>query len=860
MNAWVLVRVHRGAAAVLGLLVFSACLLVAAVPKATQSSYDEALRDVIATSSASRSDLIMTSARQAGPDGPVTRESLLAMEQSLRAGLPADLLPVVTPLGSGTSHYGLSKPNNSIMSVDGEARIHQALDLSWLSDADGRVRYVAGRPPGPPSRLDGGPLLEVALARRAAEEMRLAVGATILLTGEKLAARVSGLFEPADAGDRYWQHNAAVRQVMKIRPPRSDVDIWHATGLVSTESLPVLGPLYQNMSYRWVIGVDRSAVTALGAPALIEAVRAFRGAVPVAVTGSSRAALETAFDDLLTGYLARLRVAESLLLLVLGGLLAVAVGVIALAVRLLAERMHRSLALMRARGASLAGVAVTATAVTSTVAVPSALAGYALSYAVPGPLTAIVHLGPLSVVAAAALLAAGHAAAHRWPSLERRDDVTAARPSPRRITVEAVIVVVALAGVYLLRSRGLTTQVGERGPDPLLLLAPAGLTLAVALVVLRCYPFPLRLAVRLAARLRPAVPFLGLTLAARARPASALHALILLPALAVAVFGAVMSGGLAATQEAAAWQRVGAPARLDSDLLIGPEVVDRVRKVPGVRKVVPATRTSAAVGADRLTVTVLAVDVHAYRAILRDSPFALPDAPVLVSPELRGRGVIELPGTPPRELTPGGVVTGLARAYGTGPLILVPPGDSLPNTVLVEGDNLDGRRLLAAAGVPGALVTTLGDVRAEIARAPLTETIRRTFTVVTIAMAGYALAAVMIALVIGAADRNGALSRLRTLGLSEAQARRLTVLEISPIILLTAAAGLLLGLGLPAVLGPGVDLRAYTGDLAVDDYPTDLTMPILLAGGLAATAVLGAFLHAALGRRRSLGSAIRVGD
>ncbi|MFI0420527.1 FtsX-like permease family protein [Spongiactinospora sp. 9N601] len=108
------------------------------------------------------------------------------------------------------------------------------------------------------------------------------------------------------------------------------------------------------------------------------------------------------------------------------------------------------------------------------------------------------------------------------------------------------------------------------------------------------------------------------------------------------------------------------------------------------------------------------------------------------------------------------------------------------------------------------------------------------------------------------ADRGTALSCLRTLGLSERQARGLTVLEIAPMIVLTAAAGLLLGLVLPAVLGPGIDLSAYAGDADVSGYPIDLRASALLAAGVAAVA--GAYAHAAVARRRSLGAALRIGD
>jgi putative ABC transport system permease protein len=132
--------------------------------------------------------------------------------------------------------------------------------------------------------------------------------------------------------------------------------------------------------------------------------------------------------------------------------------------------------------------------------------------------------------------------------------------------------------------------------------------------------------------------------------------------------------------------------------------------------------------------------------------------------------------------------------------------------------------------------------------------------VVTIALAIYAMVAVIVSLVIGAGERARALSFLRTLGLSDRQAQRLTILEIFPMILVTALVGLGLGLGLPAALGPGVDLSSYAGDIPVGDYSLDLITPAALAAGLAAVAVLGAYAHTAISRRRSLGAVLRVGD
>jgi putative ABC transport system permease protein len=209
---------------------------------------------------------------------------------------------------------------------------------------------------------------------------------------------------------------------------------------------------------------------------------------------------------------------------------------------------------------------------------------------------------------------------------------------------------------------------------------------------------------------------------------------------------------------------------------------------------------------------------------------------------------------------------GLAPGSAT---LIVMPYDALArvglrpfaNVLLVQGPGgLDPGRLRAAVGGPEVLVTTVGEAQKEIAATPLGSTIRASFLIVTLALGAYAILAVIIALVVGADDRARALSYLRTLGLSEGQARGLTVLEIAPLIVLTAAAGLALGLSLPAALGPGIDLSAYAGSLPVGDHPVGLTTPVLLAAGLTAAAVLGALAHAAADRRRALGSVLRVGE
>ncbi|SEF68168.1 FtsX-like permease family protein [Nonomuraea solani] len=859
MRILLLARVHLGTVAVLFVLTLSACLLVAGLPRAMQASYDEALRRALGAAPAVQTDLTVT-VESRSPDEDLRERTQFDSRDSLwREIVPPDLRPLLPRTG----HMSAKTTLTPITGTSGQSYIN----LGWLSDAAERVEWVQGRVPGAPAttRYEGEtiPVFEVGISEEALPEMGLRVGESKTVGENDYAVvKIVGAFRAKDPGARYWSHNSELLHVTKLQPPGQLDFEKHITTLMSDAGLSALSGAGRNLSYRWVLPLDATAATALGAPDLRAAVSEFDRVVALQSTGSaSPYHLETGLPKLLDDFLAGLSTAQTVMYLVLGGLLAVALGVIVLAVHLLADRLDHTLSLTRARGGALRQVAGAAAALTGLAVVPAALAGYALSFLVPGPVLPIVHAGPLLVVLVAVGFAAARTvAAHRTPLHERRDDVAAARPSAKRVTLELLVVVLALAGAYLLRARGLTASTGQ---DPFLLLVPIALTLAAALITLRCYPYPLRLLVRLTARGRAAVPFLGLTRAARARSASVLPVLILLPALGVSVFAAVVSDGIASTQRLASWQRAGAPIKVTSEIEIPAAAIDQVRALAGVRRVVLAQTGRVQVGYGAERAEAIAVDVARWRELLGGAPVGLPALSdgALVSPELRGRGTFEIGWQSRLKLATRGVIASVPGFYGKGKFLVVPIGVQVRpavNTLLIDGDaSLTGalERL-----VPSATVVSQERILHDIQDDPLTSTVRWTLVVVTAALAAYALIAVILSLVIGAADRARALSFLRTLGLSDRQAQRLTVLEILPMILVTALAGLGLGLGLPAALGPGVDLSSYAGDLPVGDYALDPFLPSALAAGLAAVAVLGAYAHIAIGRRRSLGAVLRVGD
>ncbi|WP_043640597.1 FtsX-like permease family protein [Nonomuraea candida] len=857
MRIWLLAREHLGTVAVLFVLTLSACLLVAGLPRATQSSYDEALRRSLSDAPAVQADLTVAVESRGRGEDFLERAQFDSRERLWRELLP----PHLRPLTAAGGHMSAKTTLTPITGTGGGTY----LNLGWLSDADRRVKWVQGREPGAPAtmRYEGRtiPVFEAGVVAEALRELNLRIGQTVMIGENDYAAvKLVGVFEAVSPGDRSWSHDDDLLNVTKIQPPGSLDFEKHVTALLSDAGLRALSGEGRNLTYRWVLPIDARAADALAVPDLQAAVAEFDRVVGLQTTGSPYRVV-TGLPKLLGDFLAALSTAQTVVYLVLGGLLAVALGVILLAAQLLADRLDHALTLARARGGALRQVAGTAAGLTALAVVPGAVIGYALSYLVPGPVLPVVHAGPLVVV----LVAVGFAAVrlalvHRTPLHERRDDVAAARPTAKRLTFEVLVVALALVGAYLLRARGLDASAGQ---DPFLLVVPVALTVAAALITLRCYPYPLRLFARLAARGRAAVPFLGLTRAARARAASVLPVLILLPALAVAVFAAVVSDGIATTQRVASWQQVGAPIRITSGLEIPAEAIERVRALPGVERVVPAQTGRVQVGFGAERAEAIAVDVAQWRRLLDDAPFDLPPLPdggALVSPELRGRGTFEIGWQKRAKVDTRGVIDSVPGFFTRGKFMIVPLSVQVRpavNTLLVQGDVAISE---LARLVPTGSVTSQKEALAAIQDDPLTGTVRWALVVVTVALAVYALLAVVLSLVIGAAERGRAVSFLRTLGLSERQAQRLTVLEILPMILVTALVGLGLGLGLPAALGPAVDLSSYAGDLPVGDYSPDLFLPSALAAGLAVVAVLGAYAHTAISRRRSLGAVLRVGD
>ncbi len=207
---------------------------------------------------------------------------------------------------------------------------------------------------------------------------------------------------------------------------------------------------------------------------------------------------------------------------------------------------------------------------------------------------------------------------HRAPSFVGTAGERGA-PGPRRLTGEALLVVLAVGSVVLAGRRDVRTD----HLDLILVASPALLGLAAAVVALRVYRYPLRLAALAGRRRRGVVAFVALATAARARIASALPLVVLLLSLALSVFAGAVQSSLARGQSESAWRTLGADATVTGSGLT-PDVVEALSHVRGVKAVLPGyVDTAARVvvgGRNSEPVTVVAVDPVRYAQLLSATP------------------------------------------------------------------------------------------------------------------------------------------------------------------------------------------------------------------------------------------------
>lgn len=880
-------RAQRGALLTLGLLVLITSFLVDAGPRTLVRGYDRAARDTITSAPSGSADLVVSADLDpvvlAGqPSRTVlasgTADGLTRLERLWREGFPRPLRDTIETSDhvAGTDFMPLA------------GRSEQKLSLVLSGTVNEHIRYVAGRPPGTP---ESGSRLQAALPVRAAQRLGVKAGDVVVTESRPaLSVRITGLYAPADPDRAYWTRRPDHYRLKdaELQKNRVGDEVELATALVGPSGYRALvaDGTFQ-LRLVWTYSPAPGRFTARSAPVLAEGVHRAAETLATARVDSTAPVLTTRLDELLDDFSRRLGTAQTLLSLSLAGLFAAALGMLVLAARLLLARLATDLATQAARGASRAQLTGLAAGLASMATLPAAAAGLALSALfVPGPAQTLSYVAASVLVTTA--IALPSAGAGR-PFRRRR---RAARTSHRRLVAEALVVSLAVAGTWTLRRRGLTTETWTAGIDPFLSAVPALLAVATGLLVLRLLPHPLRLAGRVLARGRSTVRFVGVARASSQDSTAVLPLVIVLLAVAVIGFGSTVRTSLDHAQRLATYQAVGGDARVDM-LTMTQAVVDRIRHSPGVRTAVSAQTVE---GADLYSgtsavdeLTVVGVDLSAYHRMMAGTGLRIPawprtrpgdPVPALFSSaasadaraaglslstyygqrlSLRSTGTIPaFPAQQPESkyvLVP---ADALARVTGGGSVGAV--------SVFLRGDHFDVAGLRRDSSQPAlgdqgvSSVSTYAMTHDALTQGELGTLVGRGFGTAGALVACYGTLAVLIILFAGAQARGRAVSYLRTLGLSRRQARLMALIEVAPALLAASVAGWILGLILPRLLGPAIDLRPYTGGVPVTHYVPDPLQTAGLAGGLLVFAGLAVFIDAVTTARRGLGGVLRIGD
>ncbi|MFJ6566104.1 FtsX-like permease family protein [Streptomyces sp. NPDC091292] len=919
---WVRTRLRAapGAACALALLVAVTACLAAAFPRAVDAYENAGLRRTVAEASAGSSTIQFTAPQPGLGVAQQDREKAVrdaALHRSYE-GVVGGLRKPLTA-DPAQSSYGV-RSLNALEARENWLARPNGLNPRFLFSAqeglDTHGELRDGRLPRAGTEITAESReVEAAVTAETADRLKIKTGSVVHVPGVQradLAVRITGILEPERPKEAYWGAQPIIRRpaLVPVAPDDpSSPRYWLGTLLLAPDAAPALLGTAASPERFWHIAPDPEALTAHDLTGLKAAVSAtVDGAelLKIRQVTDINTAAGTDLDDLLDSY-GRLQAGIAPVVAVAAfGAAAVAGVVLLMAGGLTAGRRRAELAVLRARGGSLGGIGLRLLGETAVVAVPAGALGLAVALlAVPEGRMSYAVLGAgVVTLLACAVLPVRAMAVHRAVRVHTaRDDVTHARPSRRRTVAELTLLVLAVSAVAALRRQG-TSDGGE-----LVALAPVLVGVIAALVLVRVYPLPLRWLARPAGRLRGVIGHLSLARAGRGSASAVLPLLALLTALTTAAFGGSVLAGVEDARDRAAVLETGADARVEAPgLPFAATAAARVAKVPGVREVTRAEIDSNAqpVKSDA-KLPLVTVDAAAYAGLagrmdLGGFPGGLLTAGAEgtagaagaadagrgsgqagagdIVPAVASPATAERLGTEPFALLAGGkeITVRIVAQRSLTPAVsgaefLVVDARALgremrPTMLLVNGDGLDADTLAKAAGAT-ANVHLRQDARDRYADSPTQTGAERVYVAAVAASAGYAALALLLALARAAPERAALLARLRTMGLTRRDGRRLLVLESLPQALPAAIGGALTGWAAIRLLAPGTDLTAVALATAsatnsppagISTLRPDLFSLLLPAVGVVLLTVGVAVAQAWWTGRRGAVRELRVGD
>jgi putative ABC transport system permease protein len=741
------------------------------------------------------------------------------------------------------------------------------MEVLYRSGLSRHLRLAAGRLPSGGQRAGRG-TFEIAVTSATAARFGLHPGSRIG-TGAGITLTVTGIVRPVGLRSPFWAADPVASAPRLTKKSPASPPYWTGAGFISSAELPLLQSSVDpvGMSLSWDFPLALGSVTPDRAPALdgeLTEAAARAGVIggrPGAALGQLVVTMSSGSRGILDGFLQQDDAVGQVLGLLSVSLTAIGIAVILLGTAILAERRRAEFAVMQARGASRSQLARYALRPAAAVTVLAAAAGSALAVALtPGYAAPLSWwLAGLTVAAALAGLPLITASSHRPARRARRPDRPAtARRAPRRLLAELALIAAAAGALIVLREQG---PPGAGAGSAYVSLAPVLVAVPAVILLMRGYPAALRALLRLS-RARPgATALVGFARAAQGARGAALPVFALVLALAVVALGTMIRGAVLRGQVAASWQRTGADAVIDASpslRTLTPAVQDAIAAVPGVQRTAAVIVTSASAHGTALTVA--AVRPAQYRKLIAATPAgafpalpaASPAGPGRAVPALASRAAAALLGRASQTLVTGtrSVTVGVAGSAAGFPelsagAVVVLPRQALgtspppPSLMLAVGPHLDERRVreLVHRALPGATVTFRSAALASLTSAPLPRGAYRAIAAGSVAAAVLSILVVLMTALLGARSREVTLARLRVMGLGPGQARGLAIAEALPAVLAAAAGGIAVALALAPLVGPSINLTAFTGSTASVPVRPELPLLAAAAAGLVIVAL-----------------------
>lgn len=748
------------------------------------------------------------------------------------------------------------------------------LEVMSAPDAFAALTLVDGAWPGDVGTGEGGLLDEVpiVLSAEAAEVMGWPIGEVRRIPAS--AARpalgwieeaprfvLTGIVTAADPDADRWQHLPTALAVTVFDDgnarPQATSGAW--VSAATWEALyERLGGVQTTIWYP----VDAAGARGADPHALLASLRAATTASLALDDAGLRMRLSTELVTVMGTALARANSASAILAVAAVGPLAVSVALIVLASSLIVRRRRTDLVLLTARGAPLPRLRRLLFGEGALLGLPAAAIGTGVGVLVtPGdagiaPTVLAVLVGFAPAVALASALTGS------LLSRERSDLDVPVRGRWVRI-LEILVVLLAVLAVIQLLLRGIGTDTA--GIDPMVVVAPLLVTVALALVVVRLHPLPIAAAYTAARRRTGVVSLVGSARTLRNPAAGTTAVLAMVVAVAIAVFSSVILATVDRGAVVAAQRDVGADIRI-----AGPYIdeagLDRIRAVEGVADAVGVMRGDylpVTGSAGRESVLSVVTDTAALAAVQRGfvAPFPAEIAPgadpvdvilSATSAEAVGAGPLTVYERPAEAVGSLDTLAGFGtvldfvimdaadytaiRGLGFHPRIvladLAPGAD--PHAVAVAVD--------AAVGIPHS-TRILVDSTAEIQASPAVSALR---FVLLAAIAVAALLSVIALLLVAGVSRDArsrVIAMLRTMGLDRRRARGIVAWEFVPLGVTALVGGVLLGVALPLLVVSSIDLRPFTGggaqpQLVVDPMLSGALLAVVV-GALAIAVVAG---------------------